>query len=187
LQNPRRIAGGRKPSTNAPPRAAGGALGQPSDQAEAACDCKVTSQSADNNQATDKATGQAEADDQAGHDKVTSHTADPGGADEQPRRPIRPNELPDDPSRLARLFIRKHCRHPDGSTLLFWQGEWVEWVEAAWRPVLEQDIRARSHQITKKVFDILNQQEIARWEKLQAEAAAEDVTTDGKDKKNAKE
>lgn len=84
---------------------------------------------------------------------------------------IRPNESPDDPSRLARLFLDERCRHPDGLTLRFFQGDYVEW-DGAYRPVLAQDVRARLHPVIKAEFDRLNVEQIERWQRSQSVKAA---------------
>jgi hypothetical protein len=37
---------------------------------------------------------------------------------------LKPIESPDDPHRLARLYLEQHCRHSDGLTWRFWREEW---------------------------------------------------------------
>jgi putative DNA primase/helicase len=79
--------------------------------------------------------------------------------------PIRPNESADDPSRLARLFIEGRCRHRDGLTLRYWQGNCLGWDGGAYRAIPDDDVRAQIHPIIKGEFDHLNVEEIAQWER----------------------
>ncbi len=66
-----------------------------------------------------------------------------------------PNEADDDPHRLARLYRDVSCYHQDGPTLVYHKGEFLRW-DRAYRPVLEQDIRAQLGTSTKSEFDRLN-------------------------------
>ena len=82
-----------------------------------------------------------------------------------PVKTIEPNEAPDDPSRLARLFLDA-CRHEGDLTLRYWQGEFHLWT-GAYQTVLDGGIRARLHPTIKAEFDRLNLEEIADWEERQ--------------------
>jgi hypothetical protein len=104
------------------------------------------------------------------------------GDNEQTPDLIRPNELPDDPSRLARLFIHERHNHKDGVTLRFWQGEFLEW-DGAYRPVLPGDVRARLHREIKKEFDRLNIAAIARWQRKKT-AEGNNENASGEDEKS---
>jgi putative DNA primase/helicase len=75
---------------------------------------------------------------------------------------ILPNEAGDDPSRLARLFVRNECSHEDGLTVRFWQGQFVEW-DKAYTTVAEADVKARLHKVVKAEFDRQNIEDITRW------------------------
>lgn len=77
--------------------------------------------------------------------------------------PVKPNEAPDDPHRLARLFRDTHCRHKDGATVRYWQGEFQEW-DRAYRPVPSEELRARLAAKVKAEFNRINVKEIALWE-----------------------
>lgn len=90
--------------------------------------------------------------------RVISAEADKGSNDE-----VKPNEAPDDPHRLARLFRDARCTHPDGLTLRYWQGEWHEWHDGSYRPVMTEDIRARVTRDTKTEFDRVNVAELVQW------------------------
>ncbi len=72
-------------------------------------------------------------------------------------------EALDDPHRLARLYLEKRCRHRDGATLRYWQGEWARW-DLAYRPVLEGAIRAEVASVAKAEFNRLNRLEVKEWE-----------------------
>ncbi|HEY2156999.1 MAG TPA: phage/plasmid primase, P4 family, partial [Isosphaeraceae bacterium] len=52
---------------------------------------------------------------------------------------------------------------PDGPTLHFWQGDYVEW-DGCWRPVFSGDLLARAHWAAKVEFDRLNRKAIAAAE-----------------------
>jgi putative DNA primase/helicase len=95
-----------------------------------------------------------------------------GGAVEAEGEAIRPNESADDPARLARLMIDGSFRHEDGLTLRFWQGEYLEW-DGAWRPVLSEDLRARTHRVIKGEFDRINLEAIALWQSDMANKPAD--------------
>ena len=105
--------------------------------------------------------------------------ADDGQADGSEPQRIYPSESPDDPSRLARLFLNTHCRHPDGLTLRFWQGEFFEW-DGAYRSILAEDIRARLHRVIKAEFDHLNVEAIARRLKEQPVEVGDEPDTETK-------
>jgi putative DNA primase/helicase len=62
----------------------------------------------------------------------------PVEADDGPK----PVEAVDDPHRLARLYVRDRCTHPDGLTLRHWRGEWHRWDGSAYRPVPDKELRA---------------------------------------------
>jgi putative DNA primase/helicase len=65
-------------------------------------------------------------------------------------------EAPDDPHRLARLFLAERCRHPDTGTLRFWREEWHSWDGAAYRVVSEKELRAGVTEVAKAEMDRLN-------------------------------
>jgi putative DNA primase/helicase len=80
----------------------------------------------------------------------------------EPAPPLRPDpprqvrELPDDPHRLARLFIGESCQHADGLTLRFYREEWHRWDGSAYRTVPEKELRAALTRSVKAEFDRLN-------------------------------
>lgn len=65
-----------------------------------------------------------------------------------------PAEAEDDPHRIARAFLAKQCTHPDGHTLRYHQGEFLEW-DGAYRPTIDKDVNARLAAHTKVEFDRL--------------------------------
>jgi hypothetical protein len=75
------------------------------------------------------------------------------------------NKADDDPNRLARLFLEEHCKHPDGPTLVFWQGEFHRWDAGAYRPVEESEINAELNAACQAELEQANVRRIAEWEK----------------------
>jgi putative DNA primase/helicase len=75
---------------------------------------------------------------------------------------VQPHEAPDDPHRLARLYLDSHCKHPDGLTLRVWQGEFLHW-HGSYRGVAEKEINAALNGLAKEEFDRLNVAEIRAW------------------------
>jgi putative DNA primase/helicase len=69
---------------------------------------------------------------------------------------LKPNEAPDDPHRLARLFLDEACRHKDGLTLRHWREEWHRWIGSAYRTIAEKELRAELTASVKKEMDRLN-------------------------------
>jgi putative DNA primase/helicase len=72
------------------------------------------------------------------------------------------NEALDDPHRLARLHSEKH-KHKGESTLRFYRGEWLKWVEGAYRPITESELKAGINQTIKDEFDRLNRIAVKLW------------------------
>jgi putative DNA primase/helicase len=73
-----------------------------------------------------------------------------------PEKGLAPLEAADDPHRLARLFIRKRCQHPDGLVLRSWRDEWHRWDGSAYRVVPEKELRAELTQSGKAEMDRIN-------------------------------
>jgi putative DNA primase/helicase len=71
-----------------------------------------------------------------------------------------PNEAPDDPHRLARLFVEQRCQHADGLTLRFWRAEWHRWDGQAYRPVPEGEVKAEVCDFIKSEFNCVNLEEL---------------------------
>jgi putative DNA primase/helicase len=69
---------------------------------------------------------------------------------------ITPNEAPDDPHRLARLYIAERCTHADGLTLRFWRDEWHQWDGSAYRVVPKKELRAELTASAKEEMDRVN-------------------------------
>ena len=96
-------------------------------------------------------------------DFLVAHGADAfrkliGGASdpEKPEQELKPIEAPDDPHRLARLFITERCQHLDGLTLRHWREEWHRWETSAFRVVPENELRAELTQSVKAEMDRRN-------------------------------
>jgi P4 family phage/plasmid primase-like protien len=77
-------------------------------------------------------------------------------------REIKVNEAPDDPNRLARLFL-KQMRLDGVYTLRYYQGEWI-WWERAYKPVKDSELCSKIARAIKEEFDRLNKLAIAFWE-----------------------
>jgi putative DNA primase/helicase len=75
------------------------------------------------------------------------------------------NEAPDDPHRLARIFVEAQFRHGELRTLVYHRGECSRWVNAAYRPIPEHELVARVAAAVRLEFEQVNQVAIARWEK----------------------
>ncbi len=95
----------------------------------------------------------------ATHKKTTrkTTTTDNDSADNTP------NEAPDDPHRLARLFIEQRGTSPTGDiTLRFWRDEWSIWDGAAYRVTPPGELKAELAATIKQEFDRLNLEELKR-------------------------
>ncbi|NBW19621.1 MAG: hypothetical protein EBR82_67775 [Caulobacteraceae bacterium] len=65
------------------------------------------------------------------------------------------NEEDDDPIRIAR-YILLQFRDPDDSpTLIYWEGDWWEWVGHTWTAILNERFRALIHNQCAKFFEHL--------------------------------
>jgi putative DNA primase/helicase len=73
-----------------------------------------------------------------------------------PEKGLQPNEAPDDPHRLARLFIGESCQHAEGLTLRFWREEFHRWDGSAYRIVPEKELRAELTASAKAELDRVN-------------------------------
>jgi putative DNA primase/helicase len=76
--------------------------------------------------------------------------------DAAPPVAVAPIEAADDPHRLARLFVGKHCQHADGLTLKHWHEEWNRWDGSAYRILPENELRAELTATVKAEMDRLN-------------------------------
>jgi Primase C terminal 2 (PriCT-2) len=72
-----------------------------------------------------------------------------------------PNEAPDDPHRLSRLYIKEKCTHPDGSTLYSYLEETIRWGPP-YRMVREKEHRAEVTAVVKAEMDRINTIELNR-------------------------
>ena len=73
-----------------------------------------------------------------------------------PEKGLTPNEAPDDPHRLARLFIGECCQHAEGLTLRFWREEWHRWDGSAYRIIPGTELRAELTASAKAEMDRVN-------------------------------
>lgn len=74
------------------------------------------------------------------------------------------NEAVDDPHRLARLFLAKHCEHDGKRTLVYHRDEFHRWCENAYRSMPDKELNATTARIAKQEFDRVNVEEVAAWE-----------------------
>jgi putative DNA primase/helicase len=74
----------------------------------------------------------------------------------KPDRELTPNEAPDDPHRLARLYIDERCTHPDGLMLRHWREEWHRWDGTAYRVQPDRELRAELTASAKREMDRVN-------------------------------
>lgn len=107
----------------------------------------------------------------------------------------KPAELPepieaiDDPHRLARLYLRQHCKHPDGLTLRYYRDQWWHWNGRNYRIVPDGENRARLTATAKADFDRRNvndQLVDAHHDAQIAEATKNQKSTDGTPKRSTK-
>ena len=73
-----------------------------------------------------------------------------------PAKPLTPNEAPDDPHKLARLYIGERCQHADGLTQRFWREESYRWDGSAWRVIPDKELRAELTASAKAEMDRIN-------------------------------
>ncbi|MFL5242384.1 MAG: phage/plasmid primase, P4 family [Gemmataceae bacterium] len=75
-----------------------------------------------------------------------------------PFKPAReePNEGPEDPHRLARVYISKECLTPKGRTLRYWNGEFHRHDGTCYKATSEKEIRADVTRIVKGELDRIN-------------------------------
>jgi len=75
-----------------------------------------------------------------------------------PFKPARdkPNEGPEDPHRLARVYISKECLTPKGRTLRYWNGEFHRHDGTRYKATSEKEIRADVTRVVKEELDRIN-------------------------------
>jgi putative DNA primase/helicase len=91
---------------------------------------------------------------------ITSN-AHAGNPDILPLR--RANEAPNDPHRLAKLFLDAHRDNNNILKLRFWQDQLHEWSGSRYAPLGDSDLRARLANHVKEEFDRVNLEELATW------------------------
>jgi putative DNA primase/helicase len=64
-------------------------------------------------------------------------------------------EAPDDPHRLARLYLQENTL-TDGLALRWWREQWYRWSEGAYNLLLDKEMKAELGQTIKTEFDRLN-------------------------------
>ena len=106
----------------------------------------------------------------------------PGVVSSNPNE-AQPNEAADDPSRLARLHLDAHCRQGDDLTLLFRQGDFLDW-DGAYRQCPQEHLRAVLHSTIKAEFNRLNLVALAIHDR---EKIAEAAPGEGKEGEAPKE
>jgi P4 family phage/plasmid primase-like protien len=67
-----------------------------------------------------------------------------------------PVKQDDDPHRLARILLQEDYTHRGTVTLRFWQDQWWEWADGAYRLLGEKELRARIWSGVEKEFNRLN-------------------------------
>jgi putative DNA primase/helicase len=75
---------------------------------------------------------------------------------EPPPKGLTPHEAPDDPHRLARLFIREKCDHANRLTLRCYREEWHRWDGSAYRVLPDKELRAELAASAKAEMDRAN-------------------------------
>lgn len=69
----------------------------------------------------------------------------------------------DDPHRLARSFLESRFTHSDGTTLVYWRGEWHVWDGLKYRPIKTDELKAQVTDHVKQQFDHAAKMAIANW------------------------
>jgi putative DNA primase/helicase len=67
-------------------------------------------------------------------------------------------EGPEDPHRLARTFLNRHCSHPDGLALRYWNEEWHRWDGKCWRTCPDREISSELTGLIKAEYDRLSRE-----------------------------
>jgi putative DNA primase/helicase len=75
-------------------------------------------------------------------------------------------EAPDDPHRLAWIYIHRECEHRKRRTLVYHRGEFFRWTKAssAYRSIPDYEITARLTGSIKSEFDQVNRIQVKEWE-----------------------
>src|SRR5262249_55058678 len=74
------------------------------------------------------------------------------------------NEGPEDPHRLARLYLSGRCSHAGKTTLIFHRGQFWRWEGDCYRPVESEELAAGLTSGTKAEFDRFNEVEVLEWQ-----------------------
>jgi P4 family phage/plasmid primase-like protien len=77
-------------------------------------------------------------------------------ADPSPPVGVEAIEADDDPHRLAKLFLDRECRHPDGATLRWHNEQYYQWDRSQYVAVADAEMRARLTGSVKAEMDRLN-------------------------------
>jgi putative DNA primase/helicase len=98
-----------------------------------------------------------------GQARTTANTENGNGSEEEPRGAEEEHvqEAADDPHRLARIALERH-RHEGCLGLRYWREEIHKWDGAAYRPVLDKELRAELNATVKEEFDRLYKVELQK-------------------------
>lgn len=93
-----------------------------------------------------------------GDDLVDQHVAECLASAEPKGIAPLPNEAPDDPHRLSRLFLDEHASHEGNLSLRFWNDEWWYWQSGhgAYQTLPVAELKGRLSSVIKAEFDRLN-------------------------------
>lgn len=69
---------------------------------------------------------------------------------------LEPNELPDDPHRLARVYVEAHCMSGSQLTLRYWRDQWYRWQGGAYQVTSDRELRAHLTQSAKAELNRIN-------------------------------
>jgi P4 family phage/plasmid primase-like protien len=75
---------------------------------------------------------------------------------EPPPAGLAPNEAPDDPDRLGRLFLDQSHKIADVLTLRFHRAQWWEWRDTSYHELPDAELSGALHDCIKAEFDRLN-------------------------------
>jgi P4 family phage/plasmid primase-like protien len=69
---------------------------------------------------------------------------------------------PNDPSRLARVFLAERCWHETGHTLRKWRAQWWRWSGSAYKCMTEDELAAEIWPVVETEFDKTYRQQLAQ-------------------------
>ena len=95
--------------------------------------------------------------------EVGGDPQDNGHVHHKEDKKFRPNEAPEDPHRLARLYINNECYHQDGCMLRFYRETWMRWNGHYYEEIPNKEVNAHLSRTAKIEFDSWNKKDTDAW------------------------